>query len=260
MSVFPFHFWAPDVYQGSANQVTAFIATASKMAAAAVLLRIFATAVRLNYLPLEQTLVALAIITMTLGNLAAIAQTDMKRMLAYSSISQAGYILVGVLTLSRDGFAAVVFYAAAYLVMTFAAFMILVRVGEDGRDVPITGFAGLYKRSPLLALTLMVALLSLGGVPPFVGFTGKWFIFSAAMERHYWWLVLIGVINSTISVYYYLMVVKQAYLREPVTDERMPVAASLKLASVAAILLITFGGVAPARLLEIARLAAAHLI
>jgi len=153
--------------------------------------------------------------------------------------------------------------------MTFTAFMILVLVadaeapkgdGPDTQNLPITGFAGLYKRSPLLALTLMVSLLSLGGVPPFVGFTGKWFIFSAAMEQHLWWLVLIGVINSTISVYYYLMVVKQAYLREPVTDQPVYSTIPMKLLCVAAIVLITFGGLAPARLLEIARHAASVLL
>jgi len=265
LSVFPFHFWAPDVYQGAANQVTAFIATASKIAAAAILLRFIGMVARPHYLPLQHTLILLAIITMTLGNLAAIVQTDMKRMLGYSSISQAGYILVGVLTLDRDGFGAVVFYAMAYLIMTFTAFMILVRVSDesagqgkeaDGQNLPITGFAGLYKRSPLLALTLMVALLSLGGVPPFVGFTGKWFIFSAAMKQHLWWLVLIGVINSTVSVYYYLMVVRQAYLIEPAVESPLHASLSIKVFCVAAILFITFAGIAPARLLDIARLAA----
>ncbi len=260
MSIFPFHFWAPDVYQGAPNQVTAFIATASKIAATGILLRFFAMAIRTQSLPLEQTLIVLSIATMTLGNLAAIAQTDMKRMLAYSSISQAGYILVGVLTLGEAGFAAVVFYAAAYLVMTFAAFMIMIQLEKDGQDVPISAYAGLYKRSPLLALLLMVSLLSLGGVPPFVGFTGKWFIFCAAMERHLWWLVLVGVINSTISVYYYLMVIKQAYLREPHSQEPLPLSASIQLVSAASILLITFGGVAPATLLHMAKAAASYLM
>lgn len=261
MSVFPFHFWAPDVYQGGANHVAAFIATSSKLAAAAILLRFFSLTVQAHHITLQNILIFLAIVTMTLGNLAAIVQTDMKRMLAYSSISQAGYILVGLLTLGHSGFAAAIFYAPAYMVMTFAAFMILTRLEVDGGDVPITGFAGLYKRAPLLALTLMVALLSLGGVPPFVGFTGKWFLFSAAMERHLWWLVLIGVINSTISVYYYLMVIKQAYLREPAPEAApLPVSFTIQALCVACILFILIFGVAPARLLEVARMAASYLI
>ncbi|MBU0514484.1 MAG: NADH-quinone oxidoreductase subunit N [Proteobacteria bacterium] len=216
LSLFPFHFWAPDVYQGSANQVATFVATVSKAAAVAVIVRIFALAGGDGAnVGLVQALTFLSIASMTVGNLAAIVQKDFKRMLAYSSIAHAGYILIGVVAMTPSGFAASAFYAAGYLVMNFACFYVLTRIATDGGDLPITGLSGLYSRSPLYALTLLTGLISLAGIPPTVGFVAKWYVFAAAMKQGHWFLVLVGAVNAVISLYYYLRVLRMAYLAEP---------------------------------------------
>jgi NADH-quinone oxidoreductase subunit N len=217
LSLFPFHYWAPDVYQGSANQVATFVATVSKAAAVAVIIRIFSLtgASEGGSGGLVQALTFLSVASMTLGNLSAIIQKDFKRMLAYSSIAHAGYILIGVVAMSPAGFAASIFYAAGYLVMNFTCFYVLTRIATDGADVPIDGLAGLYTRSPLYALTLLTGLISLAGIPPTVGFVAKWYVFAAAMQAGHWLLVVIGAINAVISLYYYLRVLRMAYLVEP---------------------------------------------
>jgi NADH-quinone oxidoreductase subunit N len=210
LSVFPFHFWAPDVYQGGANQVVTFIATASKVAAVALVLRISGVGAAYGY-SFAQVLVILSIISMTLGNLVAIIQKDFKRMLAYSSIAHAGYILIGVLTFHETGYASAVYYALAYLIMNFTVFMVLSEVATDGRDLKIAELAGLYRRSPLLSMSLILGIFALAGVPPSIGFTGKLLLFTSAMNQGYFLLVLIGAVNGTISLYYYLRVIYAAY-------------------------------------------------
>ena len=214
-ALFPFHIWAPDVYQGAANQVTTYIGTASKMAAAAMVIRFVGFSGGESGV-LIKLLVALSILSMTFGNLVAIIQKDLKRLLAYSSIAHAGYMMIGILSMTQRGFASAIYYALAYLVMTYACFMVIMRIAEDGRNLQIKELAGLHKRSPLLAITLMLGLFGLAGIPPTVGFTGKFLVFAAALEKGYLALVIIGMINATISLYYYLIVIKAAYLLEPV--------------------------------------------
>ncbi|HOI93293.1 MAG TPA: NADH-quinone oxidoreductase subunit N [Syntrophobacter fumaroxidans] len=213
-ALFPFHSWAPDVYMGAANQVTTYIATASKMAAAAMVIRFVNLSGGESPL-FTQVLVGLAVLSMTFGNLVAIIQKDLKRLLAYSSIAHAGYMMIGILTMSEHGVASAIYYAAAYLVMNFACFMVIMKVADDGRNLQIKELAGLHKRSPLLAMTLMLGLFGLAGIPPTVGFTGKFLVFAAALRKGYLILVIIGMINATISLYYYLIVIKAAYLLEP---------------------------------------------
>lgn len=214
-ALFPFHMWAPDVYQGSANQVTAYIATASKMAAAALVIR-FVGFTGGGSPVFVNVLVALSVLSMSFGNLVAIIQKDLKRLLAYSSIAHAGYMMVGILSMSSRGYSTAIYYAIAYLVMNFAVFMVIMKIADDGHNLQIKELAGLHKRSPLLALTLMLGLFGLAGIPPTVGFTGKFLVFAAALEKGYLTLVVIGMINATISLYYYLIVIKAAYLLEPV--------------------------------------------
>ncbi len=213
-ALFPFHIWAPDVYQGAANQVTTFIGTASKMAAAAMVIRFVGFSGGESAV-LVKLLVVLSVLSMTFGNLVALIQKDLKRLLAYSSIAHAGYMMTGILSMTQRGFAGAIYYAIAYLVMTYACFMVIMRLAEDGRNLQIEELAGLHKRSPLLAMTLMLGLFGLAGIPPTVGFTGKFLVFAAALEKGYLALVIIGMINATISLYYYLMVIKAAYLLEP---------------------------------------------
>ncbi|MDR3569915.1 MAG: NADH-quinone oxidoreductase subunit N [Syntrophobacteraceae bacterium] len=214
LAVFPFHSWAPDAYQGASNQVAGYIATASKVAAIAVVLRVLASAGH-GSAYLVHVLVILSVVSMTLGNLAAIVQKDLKRLLAFSTTAHSGYVLIALLVLDPAGYSAAIFYALALLVMKFTVFMVIVELAPDGRNLQIEELAGLHKRSPIMALALLVALFSLAGIPPTVGFTGKFLIFTAAIQKGYVALVIIAMINVVISLYYYLLVIKAAYLLEP---------------------------------------------
>ncbi len=251
LALFPFHVWAPSVYQGAANQVTAFVATATKVTAMAMLVRLVSMSD--GNTSLAHVLIALAIVSMTYGNLVALVQKDFKRLLAYSAISHAGYSLIGILSMNPTGYAAAVFYASAYLAMTFTCFLVVVKIASDGRDLPITQLAGLHRRSPLLAMALMVGVFSLGGIPPTIGFTGKFLVFTAAMEKGYFLLVLIAMINVVVSLYYYIQVVKAAFLLEP--DEELP---PIHLSTPATILtgvmvvVIVAGGIFPRYLFQVA--------
>ncbi|NDJ54904.1 MAG: NADH-quinone oxidoreductase subunit N [Chloroflexi bacterium] len=221
ISAVPFHFWTPDVYEGAPTPVTAFISTASKAASFALLVRVFdviwpdAAAVYWTGL-----LAALAVITMTLGNVLALVQSNVKRLLAYSSIAQAGYTLIGVVALNQStfGVAAVAFYMFMYVLTNIAAFTVVIVVanqigGDDSQD-----FAGLHRRAPGLALAMTLALLSLSGVPPLAGFFGKFFLFSAAVDAGYVWLAVIGVLNSIVALYYYLVLIKVMWVDQAVEE------------------------------------------
>ena len=260
LAVFPFHVWAPDVYQGAMNQVSAFIATASKVAAIAMLIRVVASAGQ-GSAYLAHVLVVLSIISMTVGNLAAIAQQDLKRLLAYSTIAHAGYVLIGISSMNPAGYASAIFYALALLLMKFTAFLVVIKVAVGGQNVRIEQLAGLHRRSPLLALALMVSLFSLAGIPPTVGFTGKFLVFVAAMEHGYFTLVLIAMINVVISLYYYLLVIKAAYLLEPKEEMALlPLSPSMKLLTGALIGVMVAAGFFPYSLIAVAEAAVRAII
>ncbi len=212
LAVFPFHFWAPVVYAGAANQVAAYIATVSKVAAIAILIRVAALG---SATYIVHVLAVLAIASMTVGNLSAIVQKDLKRLLAYSSVAHGGYVLIGILSMGAAGYAAATFYALAILVMKFTCFMVVVQVAGDGENPKVADLAGLHRRAPLLAVALMMALFGLAGIPPTIGFTGKLLLFNAAMTQGHLALILIAMINVVISLYYYLQVLRAAYLLEP---------------------------------------------
>jgi NADH-quinone oxidoreductase subunit N len=261
LAVFPFHFWAPDVYQGAANPVAAYIATVSKVGAAAVLIRTVAVSGAANGY-LTTVLAILAIATMTIANLAALAQKDLKRLLAYSSIAQAGYILIGVLSVGLAGQSGVIFYTLALLLMKLTAFLIVIRVAPDGGGNPaVSDLAGLHRRSPILALALMISLFSLAGIPPFIGFTAKFMIFTAAMQAGHFGLVLVAMINVVISLYYYLLVLKAAYLLPP-KDGLAPIRLSPAERGMVVflILLMVGGGLYPAGFITVADAAALMLM
>jgi NADH-quinone oxidoreductase subunit N len=210
---------------------------------------------------LAHVLIALAIISMTYGNLVALVQKDLKRLLAYSAIAHAGYSLIGILSMSQTGYAAAVFYAFAYLAMTFTCFLVVVKVASDGSDLAIVQLAGLHRRSPLLAMALMVGVFSLGGIPPTMGFTGKFLVFNAAMERGYFLLVLIAMINVVVSLYYYVLVVKAAFLLEP--DEELPVihlSTPATILTAAMVVVIVVGGLFPRPLFQLATAAIQSLL
>ncbi|MGD9210406.1 MAG: NADH-quinone oxidoreductase subunit N [Desulfobacteraceae bacterium] len=260
LAVFPFHFWAPEVYQSAANQLAAYIATASKVAAIAILMRIIALCNGQSHF-LVEILIALAVLSMTVGNLSALAQKDLKRLLAYSSIAHAGYMLIGVLSMNSQGYVGVIFYSVALLLMKFACFMVIILVADDGRNLNIDHLAGLHRRAPLLALTLMLALFGLAGIPPTIGFTGKLLIFSAAIKNGYLPLVLIAMLNVVISLYYYLMVLKAAYLTEPeIETNGIDFCLSDKIISGFLITIMVVAGIYPTIFIQIAEAATRALM
>ena len=211
----PFHMWAPDVYQGAPTPVTAFMAVGPKAASFAAFFRVFCTA-----LPeLEDTwsilVSVLAVLSMSLGNLGAIMQTNIKRLLAFSSISHAGYILIALVAKNSLGNASLLFYMLSYTFMTFGIFGVIIILGrKGGENLEIENYAGLGFKQPALALCMTVFLLSLGGMPPLAGFVGKFYIFSAALQEGHLALVIIAVLNSVISFYYYLKVIVFMYMKD----------------------------------------------
>ena len=224
ISAAPFHFWAPDVYEGAPTPVAGFLSTASKAAGFVVLMRFFVVV----FPGIEQywtmVIAILAALTMTVGNLIALAQRNIKRLLAYSSIAHAGYALVGVVAVSTLGINSVVFYLGAYMLTNLAAFGVAVTfyrvVGSDD----IAAYAGLSRRKPGLALAMLVAFLSLGGMPPLAGFVAKILVFAAAVQANFIWLVVIGVLNSIVGLYYYLKVLNVVYhYRSEDEDKPLPI-------------------------------------
>ncbi len=228
ISAVPFHWWAPDVYEGAPAAVTGFASTASKAAGFALLMRVFTAGVVGS--PVQGNiwwamLVAITVLTMILGNLLAIYQTNIKRMLAYSSVAQAGYVLVGLVSFTPDAAGAALFYLLLYVITNIAAFGVIILVSETTGSDEMKDFYGLSRRSPYLALAMLFALLSLGGIPPAAGFFGKFFLFRAAVDAGLWWLALIGILTSFISLYYYLGIVKYIYLYRS-DDDDVPIVTS----------------------------------
>jgi len=218
----PFHFWTPDVYEGAPTPIAAFISTASKAAGFAVLVRVMLAAFPAIAGYWTTVLAAMSVATMTLGNLLALAQKNIKRLLAYSSIAHAGYALIGLVAIGETGAASLVFYLVAYIVTNLAAFAVVILFARSAGSEEIADYAGLSRRAPGLALVLLVALLSLGGMPPLAGFVAKLYVFAAAVQVGLVWLAFAGVLNAIIGLYYYLTVVKVIYLyRSP--DEQKPI-------------------------------------
>jgi NADH-quinone oxidoreductase subunit N len=212
----PFHMWAPDVYQGAPTPITAFMAVGPKAAAFAAFFRVFAETFPEMAPSWEILLSTIAVLSMFFGNLGAIMQTNIKRMLAFSSISHAGYILIAVIAKNSLGASSLLFYMLAYAFTTFGIFGIIILLGRKGEEnLEIENYSGLAFRHPILALSMTVFLLSLGGLPPFAGFIAKFYIFSAAIQEGLVTLVIIAVLNSAISFYYYLKVVVFMYMKEP---------------------------------------------
>ena len=210
LAVLPFQFWTPDVYQGASNETAGVIASLPKVGAAALMIRWLSLAAP-DSVTIPTLLSWLAVGSMFYGNLIAMAQRDFKRMLGFSGIAHAGYAMLGFVALDQAGGAAAVFYMVSYALMVMACFLVIGRVSEDGQNVPITALAGLHRRSPLLAVTLLVGVFGLAGIPPFAGFMGKLALFTSAFERGHGWLVVIAVVNAAIAVYYYLGVMREAF-------------------------------------------------
>lgn len=214
VAMVPFHMWTPDAYQGAPTPVTGFMSVATKAAAFAAFMRVFVLALPASHAAWGWALAILAALTMTLGNLAALRQTSLKRMLAYSSIAHAGYALVGLVPGTSEGVSAVLFYLLCYAFMNLGAFAVVVALERLGENDVLNGqFAGLADRRPVLAAAMSVFMFSLAGIPPLAGFFAKFFVFSAALDAGWGWLVVIGVVNSVISAFYYLGITVQMYFR-----------------------------------------------
>lgn len=215
----PFHMWAPDVYQGAPSPVTAFMAVGPKAAAFAAFFRVFAESFQALAPSWEVILSVVAIITMFVGNLGAILQTNIKRLMAYSSISHVGYILIAIIAKDSLGSASLLFYMLTYAFMIFGTFGIIILMGREGEEnLELENYAGLGFRYPLVAMCLSIFLLSLGGMPPLAGFIAKFYIFQAALSEGFVVLVVFAVLNSAISLYYYLKVIVYMYMREPTSE------------------------------------------
>ena len=253
ISVAPFHFWAPDVYEGAPTPVTTFLAVASKAAGFGALLRFIAVlymspgaadAVAEYGLQVGALIAVLAAVTMTIGNLAALRQESVKRMLAYSSIAHAGYVLVGVTAMTPEGFEAAMFYLVAYYLMNLGAFgFLLYFAGETGEET-YESLNGMGYKAPVISVTMVVFLISLTGLPPMIGFLGKWKLIEVAMapvhDGRYGWLVMCLVLNSVVSLYYYVRVAKHLFLKEPATRSVQPAPALAGLMVVLAIMNVLF--------------------
>jgi NADH-quinone oxidoreductase subunit N len=269
VSVVPFHFWAPDVYEGAPTPVAGFLSTASKAAGFAVLMRFLLAVFPPDAVPYwTAILAALSTASMTLGNTLALAQKNIKRLLAYSSIAHAGYALIGVAAVSRFGsgdvtrfgITSVVFYLVAYVVTNLAAFGAVAAFWRISGSDEIADYAALSRRAPGLSLVMLVAFLSLAGMPPLGGFVAKVFVFAAAIQANLVWLAIIGVINSIIGLYYYLIVLKVIYLyRSEEEDKPVPITRPYSLALVVLVIAIILVGTAFAPWFSWADTAAAAL-
>ncbi|MGE0703245.1 MAG: NADH-quinone oxidoreductase subunit N [Vicinamibacterales bacterium] len=249
----PFHAWAPDVYEGAPTPITAFLSVGSKAASFAMLLRICYEALPAMSADWRLLLEVLAIVTMTVGNLAALTQTNLKRMLAYSSIAHAGYLLIGLVAGTPRGVAAMLIYLFVYTFMQIGAFAIIVMmrrrdiVGDDLKD-----FSGLHFRQPYAAFAMLIFMLSLGGIPPTAGFMGKLWLFSAAIESGYVWLAVIGVLNSAVSLYYYIRIVVFMYLKKDTTGSEPSFSPALATTVAVAVVATILLGVYPREAFELA--------
>lgn len=250
ISLVPFHMWAPDAYEGAPTPVTMFLSVGPKVAGFAVLLRLVLQVVLVYKSDWVVLFSLLAVLTMTLGNVVALVQTNVKRLLAYSSIAQAGYMLVGVASISlsaspMNGINAVLIYIAAYLFTNVGAFLVVIAIENKTGAVDISQYGGMIKRAPGLALLMVYFMLSLAGIPPTAGFMGKFFVFGSAINADLGWLAAIGVINSVISVFYYMRVVRPMFF-DPVPADAQPITysrwiqAGLVIAAVMTLLIMLF--------------------
>jgi len=247
-SAVPLHVWVPDVYQGAPTPVTAFLSVGSKLAGFVLVVRVlqlFSAAGEL--VPELSAFFALvAALTLLYGNLGAIPQTDVKRLMGYSSIGQCGYLLIGIASCWQTGLSGVLFYMCAYVLMNLAAFVVILLVARATGGRRLDDFAGLARRSPLLGLAMTAALLSLAGVPPFMGFFGKFLLVGSAFDRpDLVWLGVIGLVNVVIALYYYLGLVKRIYVAEAPVPTPIQVPRRLRFLLAAAVVLLIGGGVAP---------------
>jgi len=267
ISVVPFHMWTPDVYQGAPTPVTAFMAVGAKAAGFAALMRAVLYAMGGMKSTWEWAFAVLALLTMTLGNLAALRQVSVKRMLAYSSIAQAGYMLVGVVAVyaagaasSFSGINGVLLYLFAYLFTNAGAFLVVAGIEEKGGFNDIASYDGLVKTSPLAAGLMVVFLFSLAGIPSTGGFIGKFMVFGSAIERGYYVLALVAILNTVVAAAYYLKIVQAMFFKRPLESSSIPLSKTLVVAIVIAVVMVFWIGIFPQNFIELASQSVAVLL
>lgn len=252
VSAVPFHMWTPDVYEGAPTPVTALLSVASKGAAFAIFFRVFLKGFPELVSFWMPIIVALAVITILLGNFVAIPQKNIKRLLAFSGVAHAGYILLGLIAFSTSGVSAALFYLMLYVFGNMGAFGVVIAFSQAGGSDEIEDYNGLWKRSPLLAAVMLVSLLSLAGIPPLVGFVGKFQLFTAIMEQGYVWLVFVALGMSMVSVYYYLLVAKAMYLKYPKENTVIKVPMGMQITLLTTLVITLFLGIYPTPLVDLA--------
>jgi NADH-quinone oxidoreductase subunit N len=242
MSAVPFHFWAPDVYEGAPTAITAFMSTVVKIAAFAAFYRLFSTCFATATGQWMHVVEILTVLTLLVSNITAVYQHSVKRMLAYSSISHAGYLLISLVSLNTISASAILYYVIAYALATLAAFTVLLNVETEDENAVIDSFNGMVKRNPYLAFSMAIAMLSLAGIPPLAGFFAKYYIFTVAFESGHIWLVALAVITSLIGIYYYFRIIIAMYLKstEKTGSLRVPLRHSIVL-GLALVLILVLG-------------------
>jgi NADH-quinone oxidoreductase subunit N len=254
VSAVPFHMWTPDAYEGAPPAVTGFMSTGVKAAAFAAFVRVFLSAFEPLRADWSATLWVIAAATMIVGTVVGVVQTNVKRMLAYSSIAHGGYLLLALVSANDVGKAAVLFYLLAYAVTNLGAFGIIALLDSSDRpNDQIRDFAGLWNDHPTLAALMTVFLLSLGGFPPTAGFIAKWYVFSAAMKAGYYWLAIIGVLTSVVSVFFYLRIVVMMYMAPRDAAASVSIAPVPRIAAIAlglSALAIFYLGILPTRVID----------
>ena len=249
LAAFPMQLWAPDVYQGASNETTAFIAAVPKLGAVAILIRFLLCATPADHV-LTVVLVIASVGSMFFGNLAALVQQDVKRMLGYSSIAHAGYVLIGLVTLRDAGYAAAMFYIFSFIAMSLVSFLVVCHVSRDGENVMVDDLAGLHSRSPLAALLLGAGMFALAGIPPFAGFMGKFFLLAEALRGGFVMLVVLAALNTAIGIYYYLNIVRVMYFSEPADRPAVRLDSLTAILGVVLLLIVLLLGIVPAHLLD----------
>jgi NADH-quinone oxidoreductase subunit N len=252
----PFHMWAPDVYEGAPTSITAFMSVGPKAAGFAALGRIFLISFASLHVEWSQVLIPISVLTMAVGNILALSQTNIKRMLAYSSIAHAGYVLIGIIAGTPEGAASMMNYLFIYAFMNIGAFAVVILLRSEGLDGEnLTDYEGLSKTHPLCSVLMLVFMFSLTGIPPTAGFMGKFYLFMAAVNAGYTWLVVVAVIFSAISAYFYMRVVMYMYMREPSQEVTLSTSPAINLAITLTALAVLAIGVLPGKVLNLAKLA-----
>ncbi len=254
----PFHMWAPDVYEGAPTSVTAFMSVGPKAAGFAVLGRVFMVAFASITVDWAAILIPISILTMGVGNIVALSQTNIKRMLAYSSIAHAGYALLGIIAANNEGIASMMNYLMIYAFMNIGAFAVIIMLRSEGfKGEDITDYEGLAKTHPLASALMLIFMFSLTGIPPTAGFIGKLYIFMSAINAGYTWLVIVAVIFSAISAFFYLRIVMYMYMKEPKATVSLSTSLATGIALAVTVVAVLFIGVFPSVLVEFARAAIA---